>query len=81
MFQIALKDVATIHPYFKNKNKTMISKILFLFYFITSLTAHYDIDDTLLYKIDFQPFGHVKTSLDSVKGSMYKTECRIIYLN
>ena len=52
----------------------MISKILFLFYFITSLTAHYDIDDTLLYKIDFQPFGKVKTSLDSVKGRIYKTE-------
>ena len=72
MFQIALKDVAAIHPYFKNQNQTMISKILFLFYFITSLTAHYDIDDTLLYKIDFQPFGKVKTSLDSVKGRIYK---------
>ena len=71
MFQIALKDVAAIHPYFKNQNSNMISKILFLFYFITSLTAHYDIDDTLLYKIDFQPFGKVKTSLDSVKGRIY----------
>ena len=74
MFQIAIKDVATIHPYFKIQNQTMISKILFLFYFITSLTAHYDIDDTLLYKIDFQPFGKVKTSLDSVKGRIYETK-------
>ena len=74
MFQIALKDVATIHPYFKIQNQIMISKILVLFYFITSLTAHYDIDDTLLYKIDFQPFGKVKTSLDSVKGRIYETK-------
>ena len=36
----------------------MIISSLFLVLFMTTcLNAHYDIDDTLLYKIDFKPFS------------------------
>ena len=43
----------------------MITSRLFLVFCLTScLNAHYDIDDTLLYKIDFKPFS-TETSLKS----------------
>jgi len=44
----------------------MRTTILFFICCLTScLNAHYDIDDTLLYKIDFKPFSDPKTSLKS----------------
>ena len=44
----------------------MITSRLFLVFCLTScLNAHYDIDDTLLYKIDFKPFSTDENSLKS----------------
>ena len=40
------------------------SRLLLVFCLTSCLNAHYDIDDTLLYKIDFKPFS-TESSLKS----------------
>ena len=41
------------------------TSLFFIFCLTSCLNAHYDIDDTLLYKIDFKPFSDPETSLKS----------------
>ena len=44
--------------------RMMTSRPFLVVCLITCLNAHYDIDDTLLYKIDFKPFSE-QSSLES----------------
>jgi len=51
------------------------AKLWFLFSILSGISATYNIDDTIWYKIDFQPFGFVnKQPLDIKEGDKTKNE-------
>merc|ERR1719204_1932014 len=54
-------------------------KVWFIFSILSRISATYNIDDTVWYKIDFQPFGYVETPALSIKeGEKTNNENNIV---